>query len=385
MQPRHFEYRLIVIVAAIALAGVCIGKEPAASGADTAWAQIVAQTQPVYKPGGYETDQDALRANKLRYRELGLQFWDRYPQDPRRWEWLVNTAGDWQSTVASKPTLRKQWETRYQREFRPAFMASPQATDEQHAALLNGELWTILNEVEYAHRKLDADQAARAMVAFGEYAERHVPNEVMHLDFEFQSLLHRMQDSHLKPEDESRVLALFMASSSTHLQRLAQGKVQVSKFRDKPLQLQLTTFDGHPLDLAQLRGKVIYVDIWSIYCASCVAAMPGVKVVYDKYHQSGFEVVGICLMPTGEGVPEDEAAQTRHALKWLKQTGGSTWTNTRLVGEAEKEFAARYAITGVPVTWLLGRDGKLVRADVPHDELDSSVSRLVQQPSARTP
>ncbi|BAN27480.1 thioredoxin family protein [Caballeronia insecticola] len=48
-----------------------------------------------------------------------------------------------------------------------------------------------------------------------------------------------------------------------------------------------------PLDLKQLRGKVVLVDFWTFDCINCVHTLPHVKEWYSRYHDKGLVVVGV--------------------------------------------------------------------------------------------
>lgn len=48
-----------------------------------------------------------------------------------------------------------------------------------------------------------------------------------------------------------------------------------------------------PLSLSELRGKVVLVDFWTYSCINCIRTLPYLREWYDKYHQSGFEIVGV--------------------------------------------------------------------------------------------
>jgi len=45
--------------------------------------------------------------------------------------------------------------------------------------------------------------------------------------------------------------------------------------------------------LEELRGKVVAVQFWTFGCSNCKATLPHMQVLYDKYRDQGFEIVGI--------------------------------------------------------------------------------------------
>ena len=48
-----------------------------------------------------------------------------------------------------------------------------------------------------------------------------------------------------------------------------------------------------PQTLASLKGKVVLIDFWTYSCINCLRTLPHVEVWYNKYHSSGFEVIGV--------------------------------------------------------------------------------------------
>lgn len=50
---------------------------------------------------------------------------------------------------------------------------------------------------------------------------------------------------------------------------------------------------GKPLTLAGLRGKVVLIDFWTYTCINCIRTLPYLKAWYAKYHDAGFEIVGV--------------------------------------------------------------------------------------------
>lgn len=48
-----------------------------------------------------------------------------------------------------------------------------------------------------------------------------------------------------------------------------------------------------PLRLSQLRGKVVYLDVWASWCAPCQVSLPRLQKMRSDYAGQGFEVVGL--------------------------------------------------------------------------------------------
>ena len=118
----------------------------------------------------------------------------------------------------------------------------------------------------------------------------------------------------------------------------------------KPIELVGTLLDGTPFDQAALAGKVVLVDFWATWCGPCVAEIPRVRELYDRYHDRGFEVVGISLDDDAEALA---AFTAKHEIPW-------SIIHDRRGDEGRPPLAERYGITGIPTMILVGRDGLVV-------------------------
>ena len=56
------------------------------------------------------------------------------------------------------------------------------------------------------------------------------------------------------------------------------------------------TIDNQPIDFKQLKGKkVVMLDFWSIYCASCIEEMPRPVEIYNEFKDKGLVIIGVNL------------------------------------------------------------------------------------------
>ncbi|MGH8237166.1 MAG: thioredoxin-like domain-containing protein [Steroidobacteraceae bacterium] len=141
----------------------------------------------------------------------------------------------------------------------------------------------------------------------------------------------------------------FLDSPYDKIAALARAQLQKIEAIETPVRLQFTALDGRFVDLEQMRGKVVLLDFWATWCTPCLQELPNVKSVYDKYHDRGFEIIGISL---------DQTDDKQHLLDFLREND-VLWPQ-HFAGEpetAKNEIAHRFGVRGIPSTFLLDRQG----------------------------
>jgi thiol-disulfide isomerase/thioredoxin len=134
-----------------------------------------------------------------------------------------------------------------------------------------------------------------------------------------------------------------------------------------PFDLKYTAVDGTPVDLAQLRGKVVLVDFWATWCEPCRMEVPRVVDTYQKYHDKGFEIVGVSLDQDKDALLTFTA---QNGMTWPQFFDGQGWDNA---------IAKANGVRSIPAMWLIGKDGRIITRDA-RDDLEVEVEHLVSTP-----
>jgi thiol-disulfide isomerase/thioredoxin len=132
----------------------------------------------------------------------------------------------------------------------------------------------------------------------------------------------------------------------------------------KPLDIKFKAVDGREVDLSKLKGKVVLIDFWATWCPPCVKEVPNVVAAYKKYHDKGFEIVGISF-------DQDKGALTKFVgaqkMTWPQYFDGKGWGN---------DYGKKYGINSIPRMWLVGKDGNLADLNA-RGSLEDKVAKLL--------
>ena len=121
---------------------------------------------------------------------------------------------------------------------------------------------------------------------------------------------------------------------------------------------------GEELSLEKYKGHVVLLDFWATWCGPCIAELPNVKKVYEKYKDQKFQIVGIsldrALTPLETFVEQEELGWVHH---W--DQGG--------------QIANQYKVTGIPSMFLLDGQGIIRKAGLRGHALGTAVAELVEE------
>jgi thiol-disulfide isomerase/thioredoxin len=105
----------------------------------------------------------------------------------------------------------------------------------------------------------------------------------------------------------------------------------------------LNDLDGHPIRLADLRGKAVWINFWASWCPPCQSETPILRDIADRYRDRGLVVIGISVQETSA------ANVAAYAAKY--QLGHT------IAADVTGEIYALYRPPGLPTQIFIGPDG----------------------------
>lgn len=146
-------------------------------------------------------------------------------------------------------------------------------------------------------------------------------------------------------------------------------RLQQEKVGAQYLDIEMVTPEGETKRLSDYVGKSAFlvIDVWASWCRPCIAGMPHMREIYEKYRSRGVEIIGVSVDYKG-----DKGA-------WLEWVGKLDMPYGQLAALTDDhaqwsktEFAQFYIFSGIPYAIIIDREGKIVGLMVsPADDSDA--------------
>jgi len=105
------------------------------------------------------------------------------------------------------------------------------------------------------------------------------------------------------------------------------------------------TPEGKKMGIDDLKGKLVMLNFWATWCPPCRLEMPSMEKLYQEFKGEGLEVVAINFM------------ESEKPIKSFLKENGFTFP---VLLDKKGEIARKYGVHGLPVTYLIARNGNLL-------------------------
>lgn len=122
----------------------------------------------------------------------------------------------------------------------------------------------------------------------------------------------------------------------------------------------LPDMQGQVLRLSQLKGKVVFLNVWTTWCPPCRKEMPTMQALYRQLQDQDFMMLAVSQDVDG-----------RKTVRSYLEEGGYTFP---VLLDVRGEVGKKYGVTGYPETFLIDRQGMIVHHHIGYNNWASPES-----------
>lgn len=108
----------------------------------------------------------------------------------------------------------------------------------------------------------------------------------------------------------------------------------------------LVDMNGEKHKLSDYKGQGVFLNFWATWCKPCEREMPYINNQYEKYKEQGVQVLAI-------DVGESDIVVKDYAEKYN--------LNFPILNDKDSQVMTAYGIDPLPITFLIDKDGKVVK------------------------
>ena len=110
---------------------------------------------------------------------------------------------------------------------------------------------------------------------------------------------------------------------------------------------KLKDINGKTVSLNQLKGKLVYIDIWATWCLPCIKEIPSLKKMAEHFKEKDIQFVSICKSDLKK--------------RWEKMVEEKELDGIQLFAPDENiSFFKDYNVQGIPRFILIDKEGKII-------------------------
>ena len=195
------------------------------------------------------------------------------------------------------------------------------------------------------------------------------------------------------PELVKDLLQVVLKTSQEKLspEQQADLKAQLSRTVNRlnlvgsTISIPARTMDGTPFDWKTLNGKVVVIDFWATWCGPCLAAIPHLEELQEKYSDQNVSFIGFSIDADRQALSDFLKDRT---LAWPViiddiEVDAAEIADSVVAASWDMPSTTACGISGIPALVVIGRDGKVAAMVHSPQELETELNRAIGAPASK--
>lgn len=232
----------------------------------------------------------------------------------------------------------------------------------------------LTKAISYSEKMLTESPSTESISAYSNTYGSIISSMSREKPEEARELLGKAVSSLEKLASSDESLEKSVANSLTSLKRMERS-IEAALKQKEMIGKAAPAFDpmkwvnGEAISQEELKGKVVLLDFWAVWCGPCIATFPELRKWHDEYSDKGLVIIGVTNEYGYVWDEETEKAKratdpasvtTEDELAMLEKFVKSYELRHRtMVTPKGSDMSTNYGVTGIPHVAVLDQEGKV--------------------------
>lgn len=256
------------------------------------------------------------------------------------------------------------------------------SAENERLAEFNGEVAGLMLQTSEIERRLSTDQTLTEeekeaiftdLESLGNEVNDKIRNFIID-NIQTPAGLYALRRNRWRFEPEETMGLLDQVKDNFDFYGYDEIKFYIENYRQSAvgsqfIDLTMNTPEGQPMAISEAMAdnKVVLIDFWASWCGPCRREMPHLVELYERYHDKGFEILGISV--------DDDLDAWKTGIETLH----ITWPQISALNGWKCEAVDRYAVIAVPTMFLVdAASGQIIARDIYGEEIDNKLAELLK-------